>query len=343
MSAIVCGKRSAFEESTVEVFHPASRSAFDDSIYVALPPVSKRGRWLQPSSPSRCAWAEEPAGISVGIRGGSLAEKVVLLRSMFGGVEEQVVHQVLEACNHDIDSAIQSLKGLRIIAADNAALPHAQLQHFADPVAARAAEQADQHSPTTGQAQPLQEPLQGQAGPAPALDSTAAAGGGDVGGVGGDGVPSSGAEWVELVVREMMSAVDVDDVRQKAAMVLEQFEKEVRKRCEAAAAASAAASVPQATANGVSAGTHADHHMAAHHVAALVKENQILKRAVAIQHERQREHEAREVELAQMRQTLAQYQDQMRKLEVSNYALSLHLQKAQGTGTIPNRFHPDVF
>ncbi|CAI5514649.1 unnamed protein product [Closterium sp. Naga37s-1] len=340
MSAIVCGKRSAFEESTVEVFHPASRSAFDDSIYVALPPVSKRGRWLQPSSPSRCAWVEDPAGISVGIRGGSLAEKVVLLRSMFGGVEEQVVHQVLEACNHDIDSAIQSLKGLRIIAADNAALSHAQLQHSADPAATRAAEQADQHSPTTGQAQLLQEPLLGQAGPAPALESTAAAaaGGGDVGGVGGDGVPSSGAEWVELVVREMMSAVDVDDVRQKAAMVLEQFEKEVRKRCEAAAAASAAASVPQVAANGVSAGAHVEHH-----VAALVKENQILKRAVAIQHERQREHEAREGELVQMRQTLAQYQDQMRKLEVSNYALSLHLQKAQGTGTIPNRFHPDVF
>ncbi|CAI5493905.1 unnamed protein product [Closterium sp. Naga37s-1] len=275
MSAIVCGKRSAFEESTVEIFHPASRSAFDDSIYVALPPVSKRGRWLQPSSPSRCAWVEDPAGISVGIRGGSLAEKVVLLRSMFG-VEEQVVHQVLEACNHDIDSAIQSLKGLRIIAADNAALSHVQLQHSADPAAARVSEQADQHSPTTDQAQPLQEPLPGQAGPVPALESTAAAGAAAAaaggGGGEGDGIPSSGAEWVELVVREMMSAVDVDDVRLKAAMVLEQFEKEVRKRCEAAAAASAAAIVPQVAANGVSAGAHVEHH-----VAALVKENQILK------------------------------------------------------------------
>ncbi|CAI6012955.1 unnamed protein product, partial [Closterium sp. NIES-65] len=253
-----------------------------------------------------------------------------------------VVHQVLEACNHDIDSAIQSLKGLRIIAADNAALSHVQLQHSADPAAARVSEQADQHSPTTGQAQPLQEPLPGQAGPVPALESTAAAGAAAAaaggGGGEGDGIPSSGAEWVELVVREMMSAVDVDDVRLKAAMVLEQFEKEVRKRCEAAAAASAAAIVPQVAANGVSAGAHVEHH-----VAALVKENQILKRAVAIQHERQREHEAREGELVQMRQTLAQYQDQMRKLEVSNYALSLHLQKAQGTGTIPNRFHPDVF
>ncbi|GJP55373.1 hypothetical protein CLOM_g14338 [Closterium sp. NIES-68] len=329
MSAIVCGKRSAFEESTVEVFHPTSRSAFDESIYVPLPPVTKRARWLQPSS----------ASIGVGGRGGSLAEKVVLLRSMFGGVEEQVVHQVLEACNHDIDSAIQSLKGLRIIAADNAALTQAQP---ADPSAARA---ADQLSPASGQAQPLQETLPGQAASASALELTAAealaaaaaaaaAGGG--GGREGDGVPSSGAEWVELVVQEMMSAVDVADVRQKAATVLEQFEKEVRKRCEASAAAAAAGSGSV----GASAGLP---QAAQHQMAALVKENAILKRAVAIQHERQREHQAREEELVQLKQALAHYQEQLRKLEVSNYALSLHLQKAQGTGTIPNRFHPDVF
>lgn len=51
-------------------------------------------------------------------------------------------------------------------------------------------------------------------------------------------------------------------------------------------------------------------------VEALIQENTILKRAVAIQHERQKEHEIRSQELQHLKQLVSQYQEQLRTLEV---------------------------
>lgn len=48
----------------------------------------------------------------------------------------------------------------------------------------------------------------------------------------------------------------------------------------------------------------------------LLRENSILKRAVAIQHERQKEYDERTQELQQLKQLVAQYQEQVRNLEV---------------------------
>lgn len=48
------------------------------------------------------------------------------------------------------------------------------------------------------------------------------------------------------------------------------------------------------------------------------RENHILKRAVAIQHERHLAHEAQERELSSLKQVLGQYQEQLRKLEVTS-------------------------
>lgn len=48
----------------------------------------------------------------------------------------------------------------------------------------------------------------------------------------------------------------------------------------------------------------------------LVQENAILKRAIAIQHERQKEFEDRGNELNQLKQSVSQYQEQLRTLEV---------------------------
>ncbi|KAK0571317.1 hypothetical protein LWI29_014040 [Acer saccharum] len=76
---------------------------------------------------------------------------------------------------------------------------------------------------------------------------------------------------------------------------------------------------------------------------ALLQENMILKRAVSIQHERQKEYEDRNQELQHLKQLVAQYQDQLRTLEVNNYALTMHLKQAQQSNSIPGRFHPDVF
>lgn len=50
---------------------------------------------------------------------------------------------------------------------------------------------------------------------------------------------------------------------------------------------------------------------------ALIQENSLLKRAVAIQHERQKEFEDRGQELHNLKQMVSQYQEQLRTLEVS--------------------------
>lgn len=51
-------------------------------------------------------------------------------------------------------------------------------------------------------------------------------------------------------------------------------------------------------------------------VEALIQENAILKRAVSIQHERQKEFEDNGQELQRLKQLLSQYQEQLRTLEV---------------------------
>lgn len=48
----------------------------------------------------------------------------------------------------------------------------------------------------------------------------------------------------------------------------------------------------------------------------LIRENTILKRAVAIQHERQKEYEDRNQEMQHLKQLVAQYQEQLKTLEV---------------------------
>ncbi|CDY44312.1 BnaA07g07960D [Brassica napus] len=77
---------------------------------------------------------------------------------------------------------------------------------------------------------------------------------------------------------------------------------------------------------------------------ATVQENSLLKRAVVTQQKRQRETEDQSQELQGLRQMVSQYQEQLRTLEVNNYALTLHLKQAlQNNSSIPGRFHPDVF
>lgn len=48
----------------------------------------------------------------------------------------------------------------------------------------------------------------------------------------------------------------------------------------------------------------------------LIRENAILKRAFAIQHEQQKDYNEKNEELQQMKQLVAQYQEQVRNLEV---------------------------
>lgn len=48
-----------------------------------------------------------------------------------------------------------------------------------------------------------------------------------------DGLPTDGPEWVELFVREMMSAADIDDARTRASRALEFLEKSIMARAGA--------------------------------------------------------------------------------------------------------------
>ncbi|KAJ8528175.1 hypothetical protein K7X08_021867 [Anisodus acutangulus] len=134
-------------------------------------------------------------------------------------------------------------------------------------------------------------------------------------------------EWVELFVGEMMSASNIDDAKARASRALEVLEKSICARVTEATACS----------------FQQENLMLKQQLEALFQENAILKRAVSIQHERQKEFEDRGHELNQLKQSVAQYQEQLRTLEVNNYALSMHLKQAQQSNTIPGRFNPDVF
>lgn len=51
-------------------------------------------------------------------------------------------------------------------------------------------------------------------------------------------------------------------------------------------------------------------------VEALIRDNTLLKRAVAIQHERQKEHDDKSQEVQHLKQLVYQYQQQLSSLEV---------------------------
>ncbi|XP_037491810.1 uncharacterized protein LOC105634837 isoform X2 [Jatropha curcas] len=137
-------------------------------------------------------------------------------------------------------------------------------------------------------------------------------------------LPADGAEWVDLFVREMMNATSVDDARARASRVLEILEKSISSH----AAKETAQSFQK------------ENTMLKEHVEVVVRENTILKRAVSIQHERQKEFEDKNRELQQV---ISQYQEKLKTLEMNNYALMMHLRQAQQSSPIPGRFNPDVF
>eukprot|EP01018_Ginkgo_biloba_P038735 Gb_38390 [translate_table: standard] len=139
-------------------------------------------------------------------------------------------------------------------------------------------------------------------------------------------IPVDGSEWIELLVREIRSASDFDEATARASRALEALEKTILIRT-----------------GSVVENLQKEDLILKEEVQSLLRDNNILKRAVAIQHELQQEHEERGHELQHLKQLLSQYQDQLRTLEVNNYALTMHLSKAQENSIIPGRFHPDVF
>ncbi|KAH7547417.1 uncharacterized protein LOC107407473 [Ziziphus jujuba] len=212
------------------------------------------------------------------------------LRSVFPHMDPQLLERALEECGNDIDAAIKSLRELCLSAEGNS-------------------------GPTKNPDATEEKGSLNDDGDA-AEDSSAP-----------NNLPVDGAEWVDLFVREMMSATSLDDARARASRILEVLEKSI--------SAHAGAEAAQAF--------QKENLLLKEQLEGLIRENTILKRAVAIQHERQKEYEDRNQEMQHLKQVVSQYQEQLRTLELNNYALSMHLKQAQQSNSIPGRFHPDVF
>lgn len=286
----MCGKRSNFFEDT----SPTSSSS-------SSPPVSKRicfasnnnnnnNSRLSPSRSNSVFVSSYSSGFLNPFR--STSVHLDNLAAIFPDMDKQLLERALEECGDDLDSAIKSLTELRLGStvnnSDAAQEANVQVQHT---VLANG-EDASCENPSTTQTPPM-----------------------------------DGADWVELFVREMVNASNMDDARNRASRALEFLEKSIRARATAETAQ----------------GLQQENNVLKEQLQAMIQENNILKRAVSIQHERQKEFEDKNQELHNLKQMVSQYQEQLRTLEVNNYALTLHLKQAQQSNSLPGRFHPDVF
>ncbi|KAK7264894.1 hypothetical protein RJT34_32507 [Clitoria ternatea] len=218
-----------------------------------------------------------------------------LLASFFPHMDTHLLENTLHHCNNDLDSAIATLNNLRLAQPSHSPLPQLQSQVVYLVV---------------GEAKCDAEVVASEEDPVAEQDN-----------------PLNGAEWVELLVKEMMNASNMDDAKARASRVLEALEKSICARA-----------CTETERN-----FHQENMMLKEQVEALIQENVILKRAICIQHERQKEYEDRNQELEHLKQLVSQYQEQLRALEVNNYALTVHLKQAEQSSSIPGRFHPDVF
>ncbi|XP_030553427.1 uncharacterized protein LOC115757361 [Rhodamnia argentea] len=286
MSAIVCGKRSFFEELSAAPSPVVSKRIRCSSSPVRLSPPRQQSS----SSPPPPSW-HQPGSVVL----------IEELAAIFPDMDKQLLERALEESGNDLDSAIRRLNELRL--------------GSADPNLGSALDGSNASADVNVQ-------LQSQGG-----ETTAGEAGLTQDSLAEETLSIDGPEWVELFVREMMSASNMDDAKARAARALEALEKSILARVGAEA----------------SRNFHQENMLLKQQVEALIQENTILKRAVAIQHERQKEHELRSQELQHLKQVVSQYQEQLRTLEVNNYALTMHLKQAQQSSSIPGRFHPDVF
>ncbi|KAM1173359.1 hypothetical protein ACFX13_026694 [Malus domestica] len=261
----------------------------DNSLPSTSPPVSSASKRIRCSSSSSPVRFSPPSTTSF-----AASHLIEQLRAVFPDMDNQLLEGALEECGGDLDSAIKSLNELRLgsAAGKSDIAPEANVQLQSQSAVATNGEVAVTDDPSVQ-----------------------------------NNLPKDGAEWVELVVREMMSASNMYDAKARASRVLEALEKSI----SACATTEVAQSFRQ------------ENMMLKEQMEAIIQENAILKRAVSTQHERQKEFEDRGQELQHLKQLVAQYQEQLRTLEVNNYALTMHLKQAQQSSSIPGRFHPDVF
>ncbi|OMO75707.1 hypothetical protein COLO4_25935 [Corchorus olitorius] len=139
-------------------------------------------------------------------------------------------------------------------------------------------------------------------------------------------LPVDGAERADFFVRELASCTSMEEAKARASRMLDNLENSIKNAAQESAQ-----------------NLHKENSMLKEQMQALVQQNTVLKRAVVIQHERQKESEDKNNELQHLKQSVSQYQEQLRTLELKNYALTMHLKQAQQSNPIPGSFHPDVF
>ncbi|XP_042378198.1 uncharacterized protein LOC121971133 isoform X1 [Zingiber officinale] len=297
MSAVVCGKRSS--------------SIFDELL--TPPPASKRVRCSAGSSSPTPSLRLSPFRISNPLDLGGYGEDLIApdnlshLKFLFPDMDQQLLKQALEASGNDLDSAIKSLNDLRL---DSSYMSLVS-------AVGKSENGTEMNGPLSSKGRLALGTLKEN--------------GVDIAGAADASLPSADVhptnEWVDLFVREMMNASDIDDARARASRALEFFEKSIMDRTSAEV-------LPNLQKENV---------MLKEQVEILLRENSVLKRAVSIQHERQKEFEERSQELQHLKQLVAQYQEQVRTLEINNYALTVHLRQAQQGSSMPGRYNPDVF
>ncbi|KAK9141747.1 hypothetical protein Syun_011147 [Stephania yunnanensis] len=288
------------------------RSFFED-LPTSSPPISasSASKRLRCSSTSPIRFSPPPPPPAIPSPSSSDLHRLSALdhlRSIFPDMDNQHIERALDECGNDLESAIKSLNQLRLGSIDNNLDSVVDIRTSVEPLQAVVTD--------NGVAAPSEEPSDFE------------------------NLPKDGPEWVEVLVREMANSSDVDDARTRALRVLEVLEKSICARAKAETAQNFQLSFCP----NIDGDIHPQENMMLkEQLESLIRENGILKRAVSIQHERQKEYEDRGQELQHLKQLVSQYQEQLRTLEVNNYALTLHLKQAQQSNSIPGRFHPDVF
>ncbi|CAL5039585.1 unnamed protein product [Urochloa decumbens] len=139
-------------------------------------------------------------------------------------------------------------------------------------------------------------------------------------------IPTSGSEWAELIVKEMSSASDMVDAKNRACKILKLLEESVARVS------------PDEKGK-----VHKEHKIVKQMLGALLHQNGVLKRAFLIQYNRLKEYQEMVQERSQFNQIVEKYQKQIKSLEEKNYALSFHLQQANQCSNTYRHHNPDIF
>lgn len=141
--------------------------------------------------------------------------------------------------------------------------------------------------------------------------------------------PSNGSgsrlspSWLDPFLKQFYESGQAAEAQARVARVLEEFENAVMAKCRNESEELAALKAE---------------------FEKVKKGNAILSKAVSVQHSRLQELGTKDQEIQRMRDMLTQYQDRLRSLELSNYSLKMHLQRATGPPFGPNNGGPpDVF